>query len=152
MSDYPSINSEVLGPISLVIARMQENPGYLDDLLCPYKDTVKVWFKRYFEPRVGVEVAEIGDDLLEPSTWDDIALKTREMYSRLEGLRTNDPGEIIQITKAQAALLERLVEAGERAIGHRKSAQFIKDVLGIFEEILTPDQRVASMDRLKDFI
>ncbi|MDR3436422.1 hypothetical protein [Telmatospirillum sp.] len=149
---YPNITSDKCLPFKELSQRLLEDKNYLDQESCPYPELLKSWLKSKFLPHevsVALEQEEAFDPL-DPDSWDDSAKKSRQLYADLETLRkdTKDTGESIQIIKAQAGLLERLIAVGDKSLGHRETAEFRQVVLGILEDILTPDQRTQAMARL----
>lgn len=160
MTTYPALTRDKLLPLKVIAQRMKDSPDYLG-AECPYEPDVKAWLELNLvagkRAEKGAEKASDGVvggevDILADETWDDIARKARRLYSELEevqkGLGAGDTGEAIQLIKAKAGLLERLVTVGDKALGHKAVAEFRRVVLGVMDDVLSADQRTLLMSRL----
>ena len=150
----PAITSDKLLPFKQICQRLLEDPEYLDRPFCTYPQHVKDWLKLKFKAQ-DVVAGTVGMvesvDLLDPRNWEDSAAKSRQLYTQLERLKlgTSDTGENIQILKAQAGLLERLIVIGDKSLGHKEMAKFRQTILDAVEDLMTPDQRTALIARLE---
>lgn len=156
--DYPKLAPGVVDSLKVISTRVRSQPDYLDGVGCPYPDNDKRWLKKIFlteevKPLSVITADDVLNDLKSPEQWLDIAAKARTLYNELETLQLSaDVGEKVQIIKAKAGLLERLNIAGEKALGFKAEAEFIKIVMGIMDDVLDPDQRIAVMAKLEPYI
>jgi len=155
MASFPPLNSDKLLPLKVVCQGLKDDPAYLDRPDCPYSPEVRDWLKANLStrPAVAVPESESDVDLNDPESWDDISKKALKLYSDLEKLAApgNDVGENIAIIKTKAALLERLITVGDKALGHKEVAEFKRIVLGIMDDVMSPDQRTSVMEKLERF-
>lgn len=158
MTTYPALTRDKLLPLKVIAQRMKDDPGYLG-ADCPYEPEVKAWLELNLVAGKRAEVkkeeaAAVEIDLMGDDTWDDIAQKARTLYRELEdvqrALGAGETGEAIQLIKAKAGLLERLIAVGDKALGHKAVAEFRRVVLSVMDDVMTPDQRTLLMERLGD--
>lgn len=155
MTSYPPLSSDRLLPLRLIAQRLQDDPNYLDKPACPYTGEVKVWLKSVFARRDEVRAVAVVCEAVDLSTecaWTDVARQARQLYAELDVVKAavgqGDTSERIQLAKAQAGLLERLISVGEKAIGLKQNAEFQRIMLGVVDDLLNDEQRVEMMKRL----
>lgn len=155
MNSYPQISSDRLLPFKLVSQRLQDDPNYLDKPACPYTGEVRGWLKSVFARRDEVRAAAVVCEAVDLSTegaWTDVARQARQLYAELEAVKAavgqGDTGERIQLAKAQAGLLERLIAVGKDAMGLKEVAEFKRIMMGVVDDLLNDEQRAEMMKRL----
>lgn len=152
--DYPRLAPGVIDLLKVVVNRVKRDEGYLDDPLCPYDDAMKNWLRSIVGPRGDVPtpglVEAVDDwDASDPDAWDDVATKARQLYAELEKAQVEaDTGEVVQIIKAKAGLLERLISVGDKSMSHKKVAEFNRIMHAIMDDVLTPDQRTRVIEMM----
>lgn len=123
-----------------------DKPYLLDDPDCPWSADEKAWLKVAFPqpvaavPTVAASLAELGD-----IASIDVELEATVTYRKLEliekGVPKEDTTELLQVVKAKAGLLDRLVTIREKWHNAKEIAEFKKIVTGLLDNILTVDQR-----------
>lgn len=156
--EYPRLAPGIIDNLKIVQARMNKDPEFLTAPECPYEPLIVQWLRNNLgqkTPEVVDVAAAVQDDWDEknPEAWSDTAQKSRELYRKLEELldTTTDTGETLNIIKAQTSQLERLVTIGDKALGHKKTAEFFQIMHTIMDDVLTPDQRTKIIELMGDF-
>jgi len=153
--EYPRLAPGVIDSLKVVVNRMKRDEEYLDDPLCPYDDGLKNWLRNINGTKTDAaqnSLAVVDDwDASAPEAWDDVATKARQLYAELEKAQVEaDTGETVQIIKAKAGLLERLISVGDKSMSHKKVAEFNRIMHAIMDDVLTPDQRTRVIEMMGD--
>jgi len=166
MNVFPDITDTKILPFKLISGILLDDPNALDRADCPYSSNVKVFLKSLFVKRDEQKASEMN-----PTNLSELALETieGEGYEELENidlklktliatldkvqknLKISETNEQIQVAKAQAQLLDRLLAMRERVLNMKNMAFYTETVLELIEEHLSPDQRTSIINRLKDF-
>jgi hypothetical protein len=145
---FPPIRATDLVPFRLIADQLRDDPAYLDRKDCPYSPDVRD-FLRNLAPLGAVKAAAsifLGEGTDKHEV---IEAQIDAIYSELQNLTTQDPGERIQISKAKAALLEKLLTMSERTLGVKNISQFKKAVLKAVD-VLSPADRTSFIDALAE--
>lgn len=162
---YPEITDHAAWALKTILTLASEDVMYLRDPDCPYDAQIKNIFDRAIAHQRLVERAE-GEDKQEekppapPVSEEEIdATLASDLHSVFVELKdygkriaVGDQTEKMAYFRTATSLLERLVNARERALGVKQIKDFQDTVLNIMEEVLTPDQRTDVMDRLRQSI
>ena len=126
---YPPLRATDLVPFQRIQSALQTTPGYLDAPECPYSPEIRDFLRGLG----GVEGAAARADTVflgsEGERFDVVAQQIDLIYSELNSLSVQDPGERIQIAKAKAQLIEKLVTLHERTLGLKHMSDFKKAVI-----------------------
>lgn len=147
MATYPTIRATDLVPLQRVQAALAADPSYLDQSDCPYTADVRD-FLRSLSP-IGAATAEAeaifgsGTDSL-----DTVLTQINAIYAELNSLKVQDAGERIQIAKAKAGLIEKLVTLSERVESLKEQTAFKKAVIAAVDS-LGVAERDAFLSRLE---
>lgn len=146
--NYPPVTMDRLLPLVAVKRELDRNPNYLDT--SPWSQEVRKLLRDLFLVEDSAPLAVVDDwNASDPEAWDDVATKARQLYAELEKAQLEaETGEVVQIIKAKAGLLERLIAVGDKSMGHKKVAEFTRTMHAIMEEVLTPDQRTRVIEMM----
>lgn len=139
---YPKIDDAWLTPLRHVIEEMKTNPDYLSGD-CPYSTEVKALLSRL----VGVATS--------PHQVDEATLleELQELYQEVkcfgDMLNVQDVAERMSYFRTRTSLIEKIYNLIEKTVGMAQVSMFQEVVLGIFEDMLTPEQRGEALERLK---
>lgn len=148
---YPAITSADLVGIRVAIAKIADQPGWLDEPACPYPQDVKNFLRsitRSDDPEVDdAELAQLfadGED-----RFDAMGREIERLYNGLAKLKVKatDSGEQVQIYKAQVTLLEKLLSMQEKTLGLKDMADFKRAVTNILDG-MDRDHRTDFLARL----
>lgn len=145
---FPDISEKELWKFQIIRKQLDADPAYLDDPNCPYGNDIRRLFSAIRAP----EAQQRGDD----AGLTDLEAEVRRLYQELqeygEKLEPDDTSGHNTYFNRSVSLLEKMVALQERAAGVKKVNEFTGRVLQIMEDVLTPDQRMAVMTRLRDII
>lgn len=149
MRFYPDLSQKTLAPLRVVQEQLRLNPTYLDADECPYDANVKELLKLLApsssdSPSSFLRRSGSKHQILEDET-QALYLEIRDFGQKL---KADDVTERMSYYRTRTALLEKLISLTERATSMKAVGQFQEIVLGIFEDMLTPDQRAEAMERL----
>ncbi len=155
MTDYPELPPRLLANLWVVKAGLEADPGYLQAAECPYSDDLRQLLAglagNSSVPGVtsGAETPERTD------RWGELGEETAELRRELRDFARNlsaeDVSEHMAYFRTATALTEKLITIGERIYGIRQSQEFMRAVLQVFDEELSPELRTRVMDRLRSF-
>lgn len=146
----------MLTPLRVLRELMKSNPTMLDDGTCPYPKQVKEFLRELMSAGQGSlgwdQLVEVPIELDDP---EQLLREFEKIYSQLQAIQTTfgslDPKDRVQWAKAAIGLLERVVTLKERTFNLKNHSTFQKTVLDVLEQVLTPDQRSAFVDKLGDY-
>ncbi|RJF78091.1 hypothetical protein D3877_23460 [Azospirillum cavernae] len=149
MRFYPDLSQKTLAPLQVVQEQLRLDPAYLDADDCSYDAKVKELLKLLApgsgdSPQAFLRRAGSKQQILEDET-QALYLEIRDFGQKL---KADDVSERMSYYRTRTALLEKLISLTERASSMKAVGQFQDIVLGIFEDMLTPDQRAEAMERL----
>lgn len=149
MRFYPDLSQKTLAPLRVVQEQLRLNPTYLDADECPYDANVKELLKL-----LAPSSSDCSSSFLRRSGSKHQILEdeTQALYLEIrdfgQKLKADDVTERMSYYRTRTALLEKLISLTERATSMKAVGLFQEIVLGIFEDMLTPDQRAEAMERL----
>jgi hypothetical protein len=166
MSDfhYPHIDELVGWALQTVITLACEDSEYLRDPSCPYDDKVKHIINEVVSFRQGWKTlpkestappppsTPVTEDEIDTTLAEDLYTVFTELKNYGKTIGTSDQTERMAYFRTATSLLERLVNARERALGVKQIKDFQDMVLTIMEDTLTMDQRTEVMERLRSAI
>lgn len=166
MSDfhYPEITEHAAWAFKMIHTLAGEDVMYLRSPDCPYDKDIKNIFDRAIAFAHGsTEEKKESTDDKKPSTpvtedqidstlAEDLYTVFNELKNYGKTIATSDQTERMAYFRTATSLLERLVNARERALGVKQIKDFQDTVLTIMEDTLTMDQRTEVMERLRSAI
>lgn len=166
MSDfhYPHIDELVGWALHTVITLASEDSEYLKDPQCPYDDKIKrvindvISFREgsITPPKESTEEKKPSTPISEDEIDSTLAVDLYTVFSELKSygktIGASDQSERMAYFRTATSLLERLVNARERALGVKQIKDFQDTVLAIMEDTLSIDQRTEVMERLRSAI
>jgi hypothetical protein len=169
MSDYhyPHIDELVGWALQTVLTLASEDSQYLRDPQCPYDEKTKRVINDALSFRQGWQVMKdqegekkqetppstpISEDEIDSTLAEDLYTVFTELKNYGKTIAQSDQTERMAYFRTATSLLERLVNARERALGVKQIKDFQDTVLTIMEDTLTTDQRTEVMERLRSAI
>lgn len=154
---YPTLTNDTILPFQAVFSQLLQYPDYLTHPDCPYSEGV-VAFLRNLTPK-GESSFDVDSGLFdnEHETSEVIEAQILKQINFLQQLSTNveyssSQKEKIDFVKVNATLLEKLISLKEKNGNYKEIDHFRSEILKIFEQIMTPDQRTAALERLEPYI
>ncbi|HLO75466.1 MAG TPA: hypothetical protein VK196_03305 [Magnetospirillum sp.] len=153
MANYPPIKPEHLLALRAIAAAVEADPAYLG--AAPYDAAVKTTLRQWFGaarpvPPPTPTVLDVND----PTGWGDVSAMARQTFADLERLPLADlePSEVVAVARAKAALLERLIAVGEKALGHKQVAEFKAQMFQVVDglDADTRNRFIESVEALAD--
>lgn len=145
--NYPSLLPLTFASLKLIKQHIQADPEYLSHPDCPYDDDIKSFFDG-FTPKGGVP--KEGTDARDVST--ELNVLYDELIEFKDHLGVEDVAERMSYFRTRTALIEKILTLKERAAGLSEISVFQEIVLGILDDLMTPDQRTDFAHRLKDYL
>lgn len=136
---YPPLKATDLVPFQRIQAAIAADPTYLASPDCTYPPEVRD-FLRSLSPLSAVLAAETVFLGAESDRYEVITTQIDLIYKELNDLKVSDPGERIQIAKAKAQLLEKLVLLHERTLGLKQTSDFKKVVIAAVDALSVIDR------------
>lgn len=150
MSDhfYPSFSEHQILPLKAVIAFIQQDPDYLTGPDCPYSPDLKSLLNELVAKPIAA-----GPSEFEKAT-DKLEFIESEIGASLQDLKHLneqglEPAEKLQVAKARAGLIEKLINSRERVWNIREMSVFQGQVIQFLEDICTKDQITELKQRLR---
>lgn len=152
---YPELTTKGLVPLQVIKESLERDPTYLSNPDCPYTEETKRVLTQVLS--VSVSGGSGRSTFFEESKTDSNEAMLHEIdriytdaLEMAEALNNQaDASDKIQLLKARASLLQKMVEIKERTINVKMIADFQGVVVGFLEEICSKDQISDLMDRLK---
>jgi len=146
---YPTLPEAVVLQLRVVLNQMKDLPDYLDK--APYSDDLKDFLKelngRVVEQKT---VAFDGEmDRLDYVETEIVAVMT-DLAALVASLGNADHSEKLQVAKARAGLIEKLVAAREKVWTMREMAEFQARIMSFLSDVCSKDQIQDLKQRLKD--
>lgn len=148
---YPNLPEAVILQLKVVLLQMQEHPDYLNGN-APYSDEVVDFLKEMAGRREPANVPAKFDGEVDRLDYveQEIVTVLADLSSLVASLGQADHSEKLQVAKARAGLVEKLVTARERVWTMKEAAEFQGRVISFLEEICSKDQVQELKARLKD--
>lgn len=145
---YPVVNER---NIPLILTLYEANPDYFKSPDCPYTETTKSLFTgtaKVFDLQSHNDIKPLDDD--------DTIIQINMVYQQLmaygtEAQRSDNATDKNMYFRVATSLLEKLVSIKEKMSNLKNINNFIGAVLQVMDEVLTPDQRGAVMERFKEY-
>lgn len=146
---YPPIPANFIYAAKILSGNCNSDPGYLGSE-CPYPADVMEGIKEVFlrtTPSVVEPVLAMDPDDL------DLGQEAMSLYVQLGNLETDtsklDIKDKIQVAKAKAALLEKLLALQEKATNVKSMREFQDTIIHMMESVLTEDQRLDFIAKVR---
>jgi hypothetical protein len=166
MSDYhyPDLTDHATWAVKTILTLASEDVLYLRSPDCPYDAQFKNIIDRAIafgngsreEKEESTEKppvsAPVSEDEIDSTLAGDLHSVFTELKAYGKTIGQSDQTERMAYFRTATSLLERLVNARERALGVKQIKDFQDTVLTIMEEVLSPDQRTDVMDRLRSVL
>ena len=153
---YPEVDPTWFLPLRVIFTALQGDPLWLERPECPYDEETcsairEVWLQQRGErtERATRTAKPLGDS---EDRWTQLEEELTTLYDELRnfqsGVSIDDAKEHMAVFRTATSLLDKLVGLSERANNVKSVSEFRARVLGVFDEILTPDQRSTAMEKL----
>lgn len=146
---YPTLPEAVVLQLRVVLQSMKDNPAYLDT--SPYPENIRDFLKELTSRGSAAEIPTFDGetDRLE-YVEQEIVVVLADLKKLVDGLGNADHSEKLQVAKARAGLVEKLVAAREKVWTMKEMADFQAKIMGFLTEICTKDQIQALKERVKE--
>lgn len=151
---FPNITYDSILPFMVVLQKVSQDPSILDSSSCPYTPEV-ITFLRSLSPETSIMSAEtlFGE---EDSDVEVIEAEIKNQISYLSEMKLTMGGktqkEKMDFLKISTTMLEKLVALQEKSSNMQQINEFRSEIMSIFEQILSPDQRTLVMERLETYL
>jgi hypothetical protein len=162
MSDFhfPDITDHAAWAFNLVFTLAKEDAAYINSPDCPYDEGVKKIIRLATQvipvaapsTEAPKSSTPISEDEIDATLAEDLHSVFRELKDYGKTIAQSDQTERMAYFRTATSLLERLVNAREKALGVKQIKDFQDTVLTIMEDTLTIDQRTEVMERLRSSI
>jgi hypothetical protein len=140
---YPAFPEKEVWALKVMKQSLEEDPDYFNHPDCPYGDDLKAVFDVV---RV-TQTSSVGNvDELEA----EVTVLFEELKEFGGDLEKTDVSERMAWFRTRTSLLEKILDIKKEAAGVKQVQEFQNRVLGILEDVMTPDQRTEIMQRLKE--
>ena len=155
MAEYHELPPRMLALLWVIKGELESDPNYLTAPECPYGPEL-VDLLSGLAPQKVVQAPVVAPPKADKADkWDTLEEETADLFKELKNyvvkLNEEDTAEHMAYFRTATALTEKLISLRERAYGTRQVQEFIRSVLGVFDEELAPDVRTRVMDRLRSF-
>lgn len=145
---YPNLSEATVLQLRVVLQHTRTSAVYLDN--APYSPELKDFLKELTGLGVAAAPVEFDGEI------DRLDYVEQEIVTVLTDLKTlvaslgqAEHSEKLQVAKARAGLVEKLVAAREKVWTMKQSAEFQSAILGFLEDTCTKDQIQTLKERLK---
>ena len=149
MSDfYPTLPEAVVLQMRVVLNQLRDNPAYLDK--APYSSEICDFLKE-LNSRTAQSVGRSFDGEMDRLDYveQEIVIVLEDLATLVKSLGNADHSEKLQVAKARAGLIEKLVAAREKVWTMKEMADFQARVMSFLTEICTKDQIQQLKERVK---
>lgn len=149
---YPDVTLANLLPVHVIIDRMIDDPLALERPACSYPAEVvaslrSLWAKMKDKPGGVREPREVADGT--QSLDEELTTLLSDLRSLSVRIAPDDTKDQLNYFRTATALIAKLTDLQERAANVKQIMQFHKRVLGVFDEVLTPEQRTQALRALE---
>jgi hypothetical protein len=148
MSYFPPLEDSTIWALGVIQTHLQEDPADLDHPERPYTDEEAAFLTQLLGPELVSDPNFEGE-----GKWARLERESSDLFKSLtdtgKELAAGDNAEKMAYFRTATSLLEKIVGIQERTANLRAISRFHDTVLAVMEDILTPDQRTAVMERLK---
>lgn len=145
---YPTLPEAVILQLRVVLNSLREKPDYLDQ--SPYSTEIRDFLKE-LNGRTVQSVGRTFDGEMDRLDYveQEIVIVLEDLATLVKSLGNADHSEKLQVAKARAGLIEKLVAAREKVWTMKEMADFQAKITGFLSEICTKDQIQALKERVK---
>ena len=146
---YPNISEAVVLQLRVVLQHAKVDPDYVEK--SPYSSDLKDFLKELTGPS-GVREPVVFDGEMDRLDYveKEIVDVMTDLSDLVKSLGNADHSEKLQVAKARAGLVEKLVAAREKIWTMRETAEFQARIVSFLDDICTKDQVQELKQRLKD--
>ncbi|TPL42603.1 hypothetical protein [Mesorhizobium sp. B2-4-5] len=146
---YPSLPEAVVLQLRVVLNQLREQPDYLEQ--SPYPSEIRDFLKE-LNGRTVQSAAVVFDGEMDRLDYveQEITTVLADLKTLVASLGNADHSEKLQVAKARAGLIEKLVAAREKVWTMREMADFQAKIMGFLTEICDADQVQALKERVKE--
>jgi len=145
---YPPLPEGFVYAAKIIAGNCRQDTDYLGEE-CPWSPDVIEGVKAAF---VSVGASTPATAVLDPCSLD-LGMEAMNLYAELSKLEAEtgkfDVKDRIQVAKARAALLEKLLSLQEKATNIRSIREFQETIVQFMEQVLTEDQRLDFLTRVR---
>ncbi len=146
---FPNLTEATVLQLRVVLNQMREKPDCLDK--SPYSTELRDFLKELNGRTVAAQPIEFTGEMdrLDYVETEIVAVMT-DLASLVAGLGNADHSEKLQVAKARAGLIEKLVAAREKVWTMKETAEFQARVMSFLADVCTKDQVQELKGRLRD--
>jgi hypothetical protein len=162
--NYPSINAKELPKLVQIVEQAVAEDDYLDPANCPYDEGTIGLIRRLIDavpsgraPDADAPTrGKVGRPTKGPIIpMDEVEAEIDEIRKELASLKIEgtvmETSDRIQVIKTRAALIERVIGMKERTADLKRYHNFVRVVIDIMEQHLSPKERESVMKELKHY-
>ena len=142
---FPPIDEDVLIQMNLARRLAADDEEYLSDTDCPYSDDLKALLSPMRGGGGGGAIDVEAIDLEQ-----EILTLQSDLKQYGGDLKASDTAEKSTYFRLMTSLLEKITTLKERTHNLKQIAEFERVLMEIMDDILSPDQRTAVMQRLRE--
>lgn len=148
MSFYPNLPEAVVLQLRVVLQHMKSMPNYIEG--SSYSDDVKDFLKELNGRTAATAVVEFDGetDRLDYVEKEIVSVMT-DLKTLVDSLGNAEHSEKLQVAKARAGLIEKLVAAREKVWTMKEMAEFQARIMTFLDEVCTKDQVQDLKGRLR---
>lgn len=145
---YPTLPEAVILQLRVVLNQLRDKPDYLDQ--SPYPIEIRDFLKE-LNGRTVQSTGRAFDGEMDRLDYveQEIVIVLEDLATLVKSLGNADHSEKLQVAKARAGLIEKLVAAREKVWTMKEMADFQARIMGFLTEICTKDQIQALKERVK---
>jgi len=155
---YPDLGEKAEWALGIIATLGTENADYFLHQDCPYEGRTLVLLQAMCQTPKDAPAAPatvVTDDevaSIDTTIEQDLLAVLKDLKHYGATLTNADQTEKMSYFRTVTSLLEKLTMLRERAVGVKQVKEFEGAVLGVMEEVLTPEQRTQVMDGLRSIL
>lgn len=145
---YPTLPEATVLQLRVVLNQLREKPDYLDQ--APYSSELKDFLKELNGRVVAPATVEFNGEMDRLDYVEqEIVTVLKDLATLVNSLGNADHSEKLQVAKARAGLIEKLVAAREKVWTMKGMADFQAKIMVFLAEICTADQVQELKERVR---
>ncbi|WKV22007.1 hypothetical protein Phage2-1_00006 [Achromobacter phage 2-1] len=156
---YPELGERAEWALGIIATLGTENADYFTHQDCPYEGRTLILLQAmcqtHKEPPQAAVPTTVSDDevaSIDTTLEHDLLAVLKDLKHHGASLTNVDQTEKMSYFRTITSLLEKLTMLRERAVGVKQVKEFEGAVLGVMEDVLTPEQRTQVMDGLRSIL
>ncbi|RWM27934.1 MAG: hypothetical protein EOR77_30915 [Mesorhizobium sp.] len=145
---YPTLPEAVVLQLRVILNQLRERPEYLDQ--SPYSTELRDFLKELNGRVVAPTTVEFNGEMDRLDYVEqEIVTVLKDLTTLVASLGNADHSEKLQVAKARAGLIEKLVAAREKVWTMKGMADFQARIMSFLTDICTADQVQALKERVR---